>query len=119
MRRPGPDRADAAASFFASREIAGLVTQVAQALLTVQGHRVIDFAADLLAFEMAHEGVTLTLRHAHDVLIEYVPPVRAHCRPLQEVAELVFVDQCVVALRCSLAAWAISMSDAMIVSLVC
>src|SRR5690606_27317715 len=63
-----------AAGAFGLRQIAGLVAEVAEALLKVQRDRIIDRGADLLGLERRKDRVPTTSADASDVLIEDVPP---------------------------------------------
>ena len=41
------------------REVAGLVAEVLEAFLLVEGEGVVDFAADIVGFHVCHEGIAL------------------------------------------------------------
>jgi len=59
---------------------------------------VIDFAADLLRLQVAHQGIALTVDHADNVLVEHVSPMRPNHRALHELYQVRFLDQAIIAL---------------------
>src|SRR5262249_49855229 len=79
------------------REGAPRGTEGGPTLPLVQGQGVVDLAADVFGLEVADEGVALAVGDADDVLVEAVPAVGPHGRPLQEVAQVVLLQERVVA----------------------
>jgi len=58
----------AVCGLFRRREISLRVAQILEALLLVEGDRVVDLAADVVVVEMLAQGVAIS-GHAHDVLV--------------------------------------------------
>ena len=79
------------------------MAETLQTFLQMQRDGVVDLAADLVCLQMADEFVASARRHADDILIEDVAAVGIDDGGLQELAQMVFFNEGVVALRGGLA----------------
>ena len=75
------------------RELSGSAAQMRKARLKVQGQRIIDAMADAVGCEVAFEGVTLSIGHAHCELVVDVIFVGPFNRQHQRRAS----EQCAIA----------------------